>query len=91
MAYRISYGPLKQKQWQLRRGKRKLLAVLAVLALLIGFRISGLSKSVGKLLLPGDRKVTAAALEIMEQSIAAGDGLGAAFTCFCREIIENAG
>ena len=41
-------------------------------------------------LLPGDPRITAAALETLRENLTAGETLSDAVTAFCREIIHGA-
>lgn len=91
MAYQITYGPVKQKRAAAKNGRGKVLAAIFLAALILSFLVSGYREQIAAFLLPGDPDVTAAALQDMAVQIGAGENIGDAFTCFCQEIIENAG
>lgn len=86
MAYSITYG-----QGGIRRRERKGKWIVAIVILLLvgAFRLSPWYEGAASLLLPGDSAVTAAAIEAFAQRISEGESVAQAWTCFCREIIEN--
>ena len=87
MGYRIQYGPKKERPF-----RRKLAYLgLCIFAVAFTIRILGLHEQVGKLLIPGDPAVTAAAWERLISSIRSGGQLSDGIYVFCQEIIAGAG
>lgn len=90
MSYTIRYGPPI-------RGERphntpQILAAigLGIMILLVLLNIVGLGDEVFWFLLPGDRAVTAQALDLMEQQIRDGAPVSEAFSVFCETVIQGA-
>ena len=88
MAYRITYGP--EKPGRKTGMKRPFLLLIAAAVLAVGFYAAGAWDALRGWLLPGDAAVTASALQTFTEQVSQGEDIGAAFACFCREIIENA-
>ncbi len=81
MAYRIVYGAEKGKT----RKKRNWIWLAALAAAVLLGRFLGL----GQYLIPGDAAVTTAAAEEFVAQIGAGEPVQAAFSDFCREIMDH--
>lgn len=90
MAYQVQYGVSRHDRR--RRGVRNWSWIYLALAaiLVVGSLVAGQNIS-WDWLLPGDPRITAAALETLRENLAAGETLSDAVTAFCREIIHGAG
>jgi len=88
MGYRIEYGQqIIRKQISNRTKKRgKTAAVVTVAMLTIG--ILG-AKFNPEVLLPGDKAVTAMALQTLVEDLKTGERFADAVTTFCITIVEN--
>ena len=90
MAYQITYGPVKQKKEKPRSYNWRVSVLVFAAVLVISTLVAVYREELIFLLLPGDPRVTAAALDNMAEQIGEGQRIADAFTCFCQEIIDHA-
>ena len=91
MGYKIQYGPPIGAEKKRERAYMGWVILLGVMILLVGVNILGFGKDLFHFLLPGDRAVTAAALEQLEDRILEGVSIAESFAEFCRDVIRGAG
>jgi len=92
MGYRISYengGVRTRISPQKTVGRKRLMVWGAILAVAILAVCLHQSSSFRRLLLPGNKAVTEAAVTELVESVQRGEPFEDAITTFCRQIIEN--
>ena len=89
MAYKVKYGISRHEKKSRGGAMKKFLPVLLAMFLLLGAALATRQDISFDWLLPGDPRVTAAALENLREDLASGEPLGEAVTAFCREIIDG--
>ncbi len=90
MGYRIEYDGYmaKRKRIRITRQKKRVAAVVAVLACVLGLVAWPKSRAVVMdILIPGDDQVTASAWEGLVEDLQEGEPFVTALEAFCREII----
>lgn len=87
MAYQVQYGVSRHDRSN--GGVGKWIAMTLLVILVAGLLVAGQNMS-WNWLLPGDPRITAAALETLRENLTAGETLSDAVTAFCREIIHGA-
>ena len=90
MAYKVRYGVSRHDKGSGGGGPVKWLPIFLVAVVLIAGMMIAWQDISYDWLLPGDHRVTAAALENLREDLAAGEAFGEAVTAFCREIIDGA-
>jgi len=90
MGYTIRYGPPVRGERAHSTPQIFAAIVLGIMILLVLMNIVGLGDEVFWFLLPGDRAVTAEALDLMEQQIRDGTPFSEAFFAFCESVIQGA-
>ena len=90
MGYTIRYGPPMRIERPQKTQQIFAALILGILILLVLLNIAGFGEEVFRFLLPGDRAVTAQALDLMEQQIWDGAPISEAFSVFCETVIQGA-
>lgn len=89
MGYRIEYGAKGSRRRRIKRlNKHHGLAFAGILPVVL-LLVMLFWPAVRNILLPGDREVTAAALDTLAGELRNGEAFGSAVTAFCQEIIDH--